>query len=85
MCGTGVGLVLLPRPGGLGAVLRLHLDQVGSLLLAVEGGSSGDDAAARVDAEVLRVSALVLQDRIVDLGRRGGMRRAGGEEEDRNR
>lgn len=70
MCVTGVGLSLLAWSGRLGAVLRLDLDQVGGFLLAVEGGSSDDDAAARVDAEELRVPALILQDHIVDLKRK---------------
>ncbi len=67
---TSVGLSLLTRSGRLGAVLRLHLDQVGSFLLAVEGGSSDDDATVRVDAEELRVPALILQNHIVDLRRK---------------
>lgn len=71
VCVTSVGLSLLARSGRLRAILRLDLDQVGSFLLAVEGGSSYNGAAARVDAEELRVAALVLQDNVVDLrGRR---------------
>lgn len=62
-----VGLSLLAWSGRFGAVLRLHLDQVRSFLLAVKRGSSDDGAAVRVDAEELRVSALILQDDIVDL------------------
>ena len=80
VCVTSVGLSLLARSSRLGAVLRLDLDQVGGFLLAVERRSSDDDAAARVDAEELRVAALVPQDHVVDL--RGKQTEAEEEEEE---
>lgn len=85
MCVTGVGLSLLARSGRLGAVLRLDLDQVGGFLLAVEGGSSDDDAAVRVDAEELRVPALVLQDHILDLRKKKKEAEVEEEEEEDNK
>lgn len=80
---TGVGLSLLAWSGRLGAVLRLDLDQVRGFLLAVEGSSSDDDAAARVNVEELRISTLVLQDHIVDLKKEE--REAEAEEEEADR
>ena len=64
---TSVGLALLTGPCGVRAVLGLDLDKVGALLLTVEGGPRVDHTRVGVDAEILRVPTLILQNHIVYL------------------
>lgn len=67
---TCVGLALLTGSGRLGAVLRLDLDQVGAFLLTVKGGPGVDDARVGINAEELGVATLILQNDVVNLGRK---------------